>query len=177
MELIQLDEDVIGETKIIETGKKIIEDFRTLNQILFKLQENFSLKDKKLREMSEQTNNEIRGLMDRIALNLKVIGNVLEKVPPEQVAPYSKEDMDTIMIRIMNQYMTTSVNIQIDSLNGKLYVTELNEIHSSLKDLSIALNNYNTLAKDKGWPELMSESEAFAEAKRLVQLINLPALL
>ena len=146
---------------------KLIEDFSSLNQILFKLQEDFSLPGdrKKLREMSSQTDEEIRLLMGRIAGNVRKLSRALKR--EDKVISHDKEDMDGAMIRIINQYMAMSVSIQIDVSKGEFYAAELNEIHSSLKELSDALNDYNEMAKVKGWPKLMSESEAYTAVRAL----------
>jgi hypothetical protein len=165
-----LNEQFLNEISAVEIAQEVIEDFRSLNQILFKLQEDFSLPGdrKKLREMSAQTDEEIRPLMGRIAGNIRKLNGTLRK--EVHVLPHDKEDMDRAMIRIMNQYMAMSVSIQLDASKGELYAAELNEIHSSLKELSDALNGYNEMAKVKGWPELMSENEACTAVRALQKL-------
>jgi hypothetical protein len=145
---------------------EILEDFRELNQILFEFQGDFSLPgEKRLMEMPVKTDEKIKLLMGKISRNTRKLSRVLRK--KVQVIPHDITRMDRAMIGIMNQYMTVSVNIQLDVQKSTFYANKLNEIHSSFKGLSNDLNNYNTFAKEKGWPELMSVNEASVEAKRL----------
>jgi len=129
----KLFEEVIKEFDAIETGKEVIKDLRALNSILFRLQENYGLKYKRLKEMSVETDNEISILMDKIARNIGVMSGALGT--ENQMTPYSKDDMDNVMIGIMLQYATTSACIKLDASMGEIYVEELNRIHSSLNEL------------------------------------------
>jgi len=171
MKKVQLHGEVMVKANAIEAGKKVTEDFSVLNRILFKLQGDFGFSaDRKLKEMSAQNDGEIRTLMSKIVSNLRAMKDALEN--GERQAPCSKKDMDDVMIRIMINYMTTSVNIQLDAQIGETYTKEVKKIYSSLNDLSEALNKYNKLARKKGWPELMSEDEAFATAKKRLSEIE-----
>jgi len=151
---------------ILELGRKIVEDFKSLNSILFELQENFDDERSRLREMSLETDSKIKKIVDRIGFNVKKLGNcILEET---RVTPIDKGEMDNVMIGIMLQYATTSACIKLDALIEETYAKELNEIHSSLNQLSTALNDYNLLAVEKNWPKLLTENEALIEAKKLM---------
>jgi hypothetical protein len=163
-DLIRLFEETIEESKIINMAEEVIRDLKTLNRILFSLQENFNLSESRLREMSESTDSDIIALVDRIEFNLKKISQALKT--ETQVTPFNKEEMDRVMVGIMAQYMTTSMNIKLDAVIGESYSMELNKIHSALSDLSTSINNYNTFARDKNWPEIISENEALIIAKQ-----------
>jgi hypothetical protein len=155
---------------VIEPGKKVIEDLRSLNRILFMLAENFGIENTSMMEMSAQTGYEIWGLMDKIAGNLKAMAVEIET--RNLMTPYNKDGVDKVIIKIMFQYAIASVSIELNASVGERYSKELNGIYSSLNELSTAINDYNLLAAERNWPVLLTENEALAEAKKLMP--NLP---
>ena len=113
---------------MIEPGKKVIEDLRSLNSILFKLQENFGIENTSIMEMSAQTSYEIWCLMDKIARNLRTMAVEIET--RNQMIPYNKDGVDKVMIKIMFQYAIASLSIELNASVGEKYSKELNEISS-----------------------------------------------
>jgi hypothetical protein len=161
----------IASSNVIGLGKKVIEDLRSLNRILFKLAENFGSENTSMMEMSAQTCYEIWCLKDKIARNLKTMAVEIET--RNQMIPYNKDGVDKVMIKIMSQYAFASVNIELNASVGERFSKELNEIYSSLNELSTAINAYNLLAVERNWPVLLTENEALAEAKKVINSITL----
>jgi hypothetical protein len=164
-------DEVLKEAKndsILEIAKQVIKDMKTLNRLLFKKQENFNYKANNiLNEMSQETDTEIRDLINRIEFNLNKISNSIDN--KNQVIPYNKEEMDGIMINIMTQYLFTSNNFKSDCGIGENYAVDLNKIHTALNNLNTAINEYNTeIAEKNNWPKIISRNEAFSIAKQQI---------
>jgi len=154
--------------------EEVNNDLSVLNLILYKLQPDLGLEsegDSELREISESDDIEIKHLADRIETNLGTISAVLRT--ETQITPYNKEDTDRVIIRIMFKYMSFSTNIKLDSFIGENNSAEINRIHSAFSEFSASINDYNGLARNKNWPEIISINEAFIIVNRLFQSVTL----
>ena len=164
--------DILEETKnksIFEIAEQIIKDMRTLNLLLFKMQENFHLKDKikTLRGISQETNEEIINLINRIEIYINKISTAITN--EVQMEPLNKTKTDRIMINIMEQYLFISEFIQSDGIIGENYVVDLNRIHTARNNLNDAINRYNSkIANVNNWTEIISGNEAFSMAKKQI---------
>ena len=158
-----------------EPGKKAIEDLKSLNSNLFLLAKNFGDENTgmntSMMEMSAQSSYGVWSLMDKIARNLKMIAVKIKT--RNLMTPYSKDGIDKVMIGIMFQYAIASLSIELNASVGKRYSKELNEIYSSINELSTAINDYNLLAVERNWPVLLTENEALAESMKLINSITL----
>jgi hypothetical protein len=139
---------------IIETAKQIIKDMRTLNGLFFKIGPNFHLEGEPLREISQETDESIKILINKIELNLKTITAAIpDKI---QIEHFDKIEIDKIMVGIMGEYIFISGHIQIDNIFDENYSTELNKIHTALNNFTDAINQYNTEVADvKNLPKIM----------------------
>jgi len=154
--------------------EEVNNDLNALNLILYKLQPDLGLEsegDSELREISESDDIEIKHLADRIETNLGTISAALRT--ETQVTPYNKEDTDRVIIRIMFEYMSFSTNIKLDSFIGENYSAEINRIHSAFREFSASINDYNGLARNKNWPEIISVNEAFIIVNQLFQSVTI----
>ena len=163
------------EGSILELGRKVVEDFESLNQILFQLAENFCdprYKNGVLREMSKATDAKVRKLMNKIDLNLRRIADAI--INEGRITPLDENDMDDVMVNIMFQYLVTSMNVKSNATIGENYSKEINEIHAALGELARSINDYNTMADSKRWPRIKTENEAFSTAKQRINSEELP---
>jgi len=160
---------------VIQFAKQIISDMNSLNRILFKLEENFYTHSKNiiLHEMSQEIDEDIRELINRINFNFNNISNAI--INENQVEPLNKENMDNIMITIMSQYLFISSNIISNNTIDENYSKEINDIHTALANLANSINIYNdTIASLHNWPIIMTENESFSIAKQQINTHELP---
>lgn len=156
----------------IKLFEEVIKNLSDLNLILYKLLPNLSLEsDSELIKMSENNDMEIKNLTDRIKSNLEIISKVLRR--ETQVTPYNKEDTDKVIIKIMAEYMNTSMIIKVNSFIVENYSVELSRIHSAFCEFYASINDYNGFAKNKNWPEIITENEAFIIVSQLFQSVTL----
>jgi hypothetical protein len=162
--------DVYMENRLVfQLAKQIIDDMSTLNQYLFRVQENFEDSSSKINVIHEiplMTDVKNKMLVDQIDEKLKKISLAL--TDESQIEPLNKEDINRIMVEIMIEYCFINMNIKPGGIIGQNYTSSLDRIRTAISGLSLAIDEYNVIAGIKDWPRIQSNYESLSMAKQQI---------
>jgi hypothetical protein len=158
----------LSNEEILKRGEQIVQDIKSLNELLFSVEEDFSLISKKptiFREMSQEANKRAKTLIEKIEKNINTINEAIKNT--EQLIPLDQKGMDGVMVKIMTQYVFTSNELSIENISGENHALNFNSIHTALNNLSKAIDKYNEdVASIHNWPKIKSINETLTLVKQ-----------
>jgi hypothetical protein len=159
-------------TIILGIAEQIVEDMKSLNQILFQLGDNFnvlSFETEVLHEMPQTIDEKIKELINRIEENFNRLCFSIKN--EMKIEPINQDNMNRIILNITTQYLFISANNKLDNVIRKNYTIGLNRISLAFNNLSCAINDYNEIAGLKKLPKIQTINELLSIAKQ--QIISL----